>query len=70
MWEWFAVEDDGAAAPGHGFLNMRDRLGAIGGELSVESAPGQGTRVRGSIPAAPPPQAGLSPPPWTAAAGA
>jgi signal transduction histidine kinase len=71
----FAVEDDGvgfdaAAAPGHGFLNMRDRLGAIGGELSVDSAPGQGTRVRGSIPATPPPQAGVSPPPWTAAAGA
>jgi signal transduction histidine kinase len=63
---WFEVRDDGAgfgpagpveegpASLGHGFVNMQDRLGAIGGRLSVVSAPGEGTTVRGSIPAASP----------------
>ncbi len=51
------LADDGAgfdsatAAMGHGFLNMQDRLGAIGGALTVESAPGKGTVVRAVIPA-------------------
>ena len=40
----------GAASAGDGLTNMRDRLGAIGGTLSVESTPGQGTRVTGSVP--------------------
>jgi signal transduction histidine kinase len=45
---------DAATTPtGHGFLNMRDRLGAIGGDLVVESTPGAGTRVRISIPVHP-----------------
>ena len=35
---------------GHGFVNMADRLGAIGGTLTVESAPGQGTTISGEIP--------------------
>ncbi|HWH35442.1 MAG TPA: histidine kinase [Acidimicrobiales bacterium] len=39
----------GAPAEGHGFVNMSDRLGAIDGNLSVDSSPGSGTRVRGSI---------------------
>jgi signal transduction histidine kinase len=52
----FAVRDDGpgfdieAAEAGHGFVNMRDRLGAMGGQLRVESALGEGTVVRGEIP--------------------
>jgi signal transduction histidine kinase len=52
----FEVADDGpgfdpaAAAMGHGFVNMRDRLGAIGGTLEVDSAPGEGARVRGRVP--------------------
>jgi signal transduction histidine kinase len=29
---------------------MGDRVGAIGGSISVESAPGQGTAIRGRIP--------------------
>ena len=33
-------------APGHGLLNMRDRAALAGGELRVESAPGEGTRIR------------------------
>ena len=53
----FEVADTGAgfdmasgAAKGHGFVNMSDRIGAIGGKLRVESAPGKGTRVSGVIP--------------------
>ena len=52
----FEVGDDGAgfaagAAEGHGFVNMRDRLGAVGGQLAVRSAPGAGTTVSGWVPA-------------------
>jgi signal transduction histidine kinase len=55
---WFEVQDDGAgfdasAASGHGFVNMRDRLGALGGSLSVDGLVGAGTTVRGSVPATP-----------------
>lgn len=52
----FEVHDDGpgfdveAAGEGHGFVNMRDRLGAIDGTLDIESGPGCGTSIRGSIP--------------------
>jgi signal transduction histidine kinase len=55
----FAVRDDGAgfaedaAWPGAGLTNMRDRVAAIGGEVTIESLPGVGTRVAGSIPARP-----------------
>jgi signal transduction histidine kinase len=37
------------ARQGHGYMNMADRLGAIGGTVRWESAPGQGTRVLGSV---------------------
>jgi signal transduction histidine kinase len=52
----FAVHDDGAGfdasvgGAGHGFVNMGDRLGAIGGTLAVDSRPGTGTTVSGAIP--------------------
>ena len=52
----FLVSDDGpgldvaAARSGHGFMNMTDRLGAIGGTVRWESEPGHGARIRGSIP--------------------
>ncbi|MCX6463559.1 MAG: histidine kinase, partial [Pseudonocardiales bacterium] len=51
----FVVSDDGAgfapgATEGHGFVNMRDRIGAVGGELTVSSAPGAGTTVTGRVP--------------------
>jgi len=36
---------------GAGFVNMADRLGALGGSLRVESAPRQGTTVSGAVPA-------------------
>jgi glucose-6-phosphate-specific signal transduction histidine kinase len=53
----FDVVDDGkgfdaqARGLGAGFLNMADRLGALGGSLRVESAPRRGTTVSGTIPA-------------------
>ncbi len=52
----FTVTDDGpgfdakVAQAGHGFMNMSDRLGAIGGSVRWDSAPGAGSTVRGSIP--------------------
>jgi signal transduction histidine kinase len=54
----FSVTDDGRgldpqrARSGSGMQNMRDRIEALGGDLQVESSPGGGTRVTGSIPAA------------------
>ena len=52
----FEVRDDGAGfdlatgVRGHGFVNMADRLGAIGGSVEVWSAPGAGTRITGRVP--------------------
>jgi signal transduction histidine kinase len=51
----FEVQDDGPgftldAAMGDGLVNMRDRLAAVGGELDINSAPGGGTKVVGTIP--------------------
>jgi signal transduction histidine kinase len=57
----FEIRDDGAgfdaadrldsgAGLGHGFVNMADRLGAIGGTVEVDSAPGRGTAITGVIP--------------------
>ena len=33
-------------ARSHGVVGMRERAGHFGGKLSIDSAPGQGTRVR------------------------
>ncbi len=52
----FEVVDDGAgfdrgATDGSaGLQNMADRIGALGGRMQIESRPGQGTRVSGSVP--------------------
>ncbi|TMK22608.1 MAG: hypothetical protein E6G65_02230 [Actinobacteria bacterium] len=54
----FEVTDDGrgfdpsTTAYGTGLQGIADRLAAVGGELSVTSAPGDGTAVAGSIPLA------------------
>lgn len=54
---WFEVADDGvgfasatAAPSSGGLVNLRDRIGASGGDLAVSSRPGGGTRVRGEVP--------------------
>jgi signal transduction histidine kinase len=39
-----------SVAGGQGFDNMRDRVGAYGGDLVVESTPGQGACIRGRMP--------------------
>ncbi len=54
----FEVVDDGpglagggdARAEGHGFVNMADRVGALGGSVVWTSAPGAGVMVTGSVP--------------------
>jgi signal transduction histidine kinase len=52
----FAVEDDGkgfdpaTAVRSSGLQNMRDRLEALGGTLTVRSAPAKGTTVEGHVP--------------------
>jgi len=35
---------------GSGLQGMTDRIDAIGGSLTIESEPGAGTTIRGSIP--------------------
>jgi signal transduction histidine kinase len=53
----FEVTDDGrgfdtaSTGYGTGLQGMGDRLAAIGGELSVRSAPGSGTTIAGMVPA-------------------
>ena len=54
----FEVRDDGpglpeAVTPGAGLANMRDRIAAVGGSLSIDSSPGGGTRVAGQVPLEP-----------------
>ncbi len=52
----FEIADDGPGFDpsnqhtGQGQINMRDRLGAIGGRLEWRTAPGEGTTVVGSVP--------------------
>ena len=52
----FAISDDGVGidhserGDGDGLVGMRDRVGAVGGELEIVSSPGRGTTVRGTIP--------------------
>jgi signal transduction histidine kinase len=52
----FDVSDDGRGydaaiiGPSAGLQNMADRIGALGGELQIQSTPGGGTTVRGAVP--------------------
>jgi signal transduction histidine kinase len=51
----FEVRDDGVGfsepvTPGAGLTNIRDRLAALGGLVTIESTPGEGTRVAGIVP--------------------
>jgi signal transduction histidine kinase len=53
----FEIRDDGPGFTlnkhaGRGLRNMHDRIEAIGGEITVEAKPSQGTRIYGSVPLA------------------
>jgi len=56
----FAFVDDGVgfdpleATGGVGLASIRDRIGAVGGEVEVTSTPGEGTAIRGGVPRAAP----------------
>jgi signal transduction histidine kinase len=54
----FRVVDDGPGfvlgdVRGLGLQNMEDRLGALGGQVTITTAPGGGTTVSGSVPVRP-----------------
>jgi two-component system, NarL family, sensor kinase len=55
----FTVADDGNGfdpariTPGTGLTNLEDRIAALGGSVTVDSAPGRGTRVVGELPVQP-----------------
>jgi signal transduction histidine kinase len=42
----------GDESAGSGLRNMQDRIAAVGGVLSIESEPGAGTKIIGTVPAA------------------
>jgi signal transduction histidine kinase len=50
------IDDDGigfdpdAAGDGMGLANLRERVSALGGDLSIEGAPGEGTTLRLTVP--------------------
>jgi signal transduction histidine kinase len=61
----FEVVDTGAGFDaatrklGAGLTNIQDRIGALGGTVRIESRPGEGTRLTGTVPVPlPPPSAG------------
>ncbi|RKQ90608.1 signal transduction histidine kinase [Solirubrobacter pauli] len=51
------VRDDGVGFDptrhGYGLTGMRQRVSGVGGELAVESSPGEGTAISASVPAVP-----------------
>ena len=55
----FEVADDGVGfdptqiTRGRGLSNLEDRVGALGGELTISSSLGQGTRIVGTLPVQP-----------------
>ena len=69
----FGVHDDGpgwdmaagAGSPGRGMQNVMARVAAVGGQVSVQSSPGAGTRIDGwvPLPAEPPRAENNQPPP-------
>lgn len=54
----FSVADNGCGMPAGaekdpaalGLLGMRERIEVLGGQFRIESAPGQGTRIEGTVP--------------------
>jgi signal transduction histidine kinase len=54
----FEITDDGRGFSsrephGVGLLNLEDRVGALGGTLTIDSVPGRGTTIRGMVAASP-----------------
>lgn len=55
-WLEFSITDDGPGfdpdtiRPGHGLVNMSDRMGSIGGSVTCTAHPGAGTVVSGGAP--------------------
>ncbi len=43
-------DPDGAAGMGRGIENVRDRIGAVGGEVVIRSVTGDGTTVELTVP--------------------
>jgi signal transduction histidine kinase len=54
--------DPAASTTGFGLLGMRERVEALDGTLTLESAPGAGVTVTASLPACRPPQVTCEPP--------
>lgn len=50
------IADGAEASGGNGLRNMRERAQILGGSLTVDSAPGEGTRMTMLLPTAPSPQ--------------
>jgi signal transduction histidine kinase len=51
------ITPDEIGQPGSlGLVGMRERIASVGGELSIEGLPGQGTRINVRLPLAPPVQ--------------
>jgi two-component system, NarL family, sensor kinase len=55
----FSVEDDGhgfdpdVVSQGRGLSNLDDRIAGLGGRLTIDAAPGRGTRILGEVPGQP-----------------
>jgi len=54
----FSIADDGngfdpRTTTGSGLIGMRDRIAAVGGRLTIDSAPAGGTTITGSVPLPP-----------------
>jgi signal transduction histidine kinase len=56
-WVTVLVRDDGqgfdtaAKSEGFGLLGMRERVNLVGGDLDIESVPGEGTAIHARMPA-------------------
>ena len=46
----FEVDQAAEVSKGIGILGMRERVGLLGGQLAVQSEPGQGTRLIAKLP--------------------
>jgi signal transduction histidine kinase len=53
----FTIVDNGVGfdpgTKGHGLDNMRDRIGALGGSVMIDTALGRGVTIRGTVPVTP-----------------